>query len=411
MGGSGATSRARISPTERRFALLGWGFGAVLAVSLYAGLLAFAPAHSDTAVAIQESGDAVAAASPIVVASAENEDADWLIEQTASALAEALSDITRLEERLFEVEADLQAARAGQTVIAQRIDGVENLVAQSGGMDGETSAQRDADPTQQVVPRAEAQPAEETEARAVEAEPASTDTALTFEPAYSPPAPRVILAAPITQQGSPRRIAAELENQSDPVAISRRPMPDPDDAELARAVDDLALEIISGGDNTTLPDGVMGGQLLPPRLANTRAQAAARAQDIVEPAEQEIAMAGADELITGSIVADEPLEADIAELDAVISHTPFGLDLGGVGTLEEIDRLWRSHQERFASVLGPLVPRIMLRQTPDGALDLRLVAGPIEDAADAALACARLRAAGASDCLPSIYDGQLLSQR
>ncbi len=94
-----------------------------------------------------------------------------------------------------------------------------------------------------------------------------------------------------------------------------------------------------------------------------------------------------------------------------ISQTPFAVDIGGATTLEGIDALWMNHAERYADTLAALTPRILLQQTSDGALDIRLVAGPINDAADAAMLCAQLVAAGLDRCLPAIFDGQQLALR
>lgn len=110
--------------------------------------------------------------------------------------------------------------------------------------------------------------------------------------------------------------------------------------------------------------------------------------------------------------ATDPM--DMPEGDApgmLISQTPFAIDLGGAASLEEVDRLWRERTDAFDTILQDLSPRILLQQTSDGALDLRLVAGPIQDAADAALLCAQLVAAGLERCLPAVYDGQQLALR
>jgi hypothetical protein len=94
-----------------------------------------------------------------------------------------------------------------------------------------------------------------------------------------------------------------------------------------------------------------------------------------------------------------------------VSQTPFAIDIGGSNTLEGIDALWMNYAESYADTLAELTPRILLQQTSDGALDLRLVAGPINDAADAAMLCAQLVAAGLERCLPAIFDGQQLALR
>lgn len=106
---------------------------------------------------------------------------------------------------------------------------------------------------------------------------------------------------------------------------------------------------------------------------------------------------------------DTPLPSEQPML--AVSQTPFAIDIGGAATLEDIDTLWIDQQARFSESLGGLTPRILLQQTSTGTLDLRLVAGPINDAADAAILCAQLVAAGLERCLPAIFDGQQLALR
>lgn len=120
-----------------------------------------------------------------------------------------------------------------------------------------------------------------------------------------------------------------------------------------------------------------------------------------------------DDLTTASIPSQGevmPATDDLPEA-MLVSQTPFAVDIGGASTLEGIDALWREREEVYGIVLEGLNPRILLQQTSDGALDLRLVAGPIHDAADAAILCAQLVASGLQRCLPAIYDGQQLALR
>lgn len=120
-----------------------------------------------------------------------------------------------------------------------------------------------------------------------------------------------------------------------------------------------------------------------------------------------------DDLTTASIPSQEaPIAGSEEQPEAVlVSQTPFAVDIGGAASLEGIDILWRERTETYGSVLQGLTPRILLQQTSDGSLELRLVAGPIHDAADAAVLCAQLVASGLQRCLPAIFDGQQLALR
>lgn len=120
-----------------------------------------------------------------------------------------------------------------------------------------------------------------------------------------------------------------------------------------------------------------------------------------------------DDLTTASIPSrGSPAATDRERTEAVlVSQTPFAIDIGGAASLEGIDILWRERMDAYGSVLDGLTPRILLQQTSGGSLELRLVAGPIHDAADAAVLCAQLVASGLQRCLPAIFDGQQLALR
>jgi hypothetical protein len=94
-----------------------------------------------------------------------------------------------------------------------------------------------------------------------------------------------------------------------------------------------------------------------------------------------------------------------------VARAEFGLDIGSARTLEGLRALWTAALQRHAAQLDGLQPIIHLRERPRPAgLELRLVAGPIPNAAAAARLCARLSAAGAL-CQPAVFDGQRLAVR
>jgi hypothetical protein len=91
--------------------------------------------------------------------------------------------------------------------------------------------------------------------------------------------------------------------------------------------------------------------------------------------------------------------------------TEFGIDLGGASTIEGLRALWVATQRRHAAQLAGLRPTLHLRERarPGGA-ELRLVAGPIANAATAARLCAAIAAAGAA-CQAVVFDGQRVALR
>jgi hypothetical protein len=94
-----------------------------------------------------------------------------------------------------------------------------------------------------------------------------------------------------------------------------------------------------------------------------------------------------------------------------VSKTEFGLDLGSATTVEALRTAWAVALRRHGTLLEGLHPVVQTRERPRaGAVELRLVAGPIPNAAAAARLCAAMTAAGAI-CAPALFDGQRLAGR
>jgi len=112
------------------------------------------------------------------------------------------------------------------------------------------------------------------------------------------------------------------------------------------------------------------------------------------------------------VAAATPAEsADTA--DAVlprIQRTEFGIDVGGANSITGLRALWRGlSKSRSNTPLAALQPIIVIREGTSGrGMQLRLVAGPLSDAATAAKLCAVMTESG-RDCETAVYDGQRLS--
>jgi len=89
----------------------------------------------------------------------------------------------------------------------------------------------------------------------------------------------------------------------------------------------------------------------------------------------------------------------------------FGIDLGSANSLEGLRTLWNAVRQKHTASLEGLRPIVHLRERPRPApVELRLVAGPLANAAAAARLCAAMTPAGAL-CQPSVFDGQRLAVR
>ena len=103
--------------------------------------------------------------------------------------------------------------------------------------------------------------------------------------------------------------------------------------------------------------------------------------------------------------------ANPAGRNSVVTKTEFAVDVGGEATIEALRTLWLSLRTRHAALFEGLRPVIGIRDGgKPGAVDLRLIVGPLTDAAAAARLCGTL-AMGGLACQPTIFDGQRLALR
>jgi hypothetical protein len=95
--------------------------------------------------------------------------------------------------------------------------------------------------------------------------------------------------------------------------------------------------------------------------------------------------------------------------DTPVAHTDFGVDLGSASSIKGLRVLWHGILKSNASEVNALHPIIVLKERANGSgIQLRLVAGPLTDAAAAAKICAVL-AEKRRPCETSVYDGQRLA--
>lgn len=95
------------------------------------------------------------------------------------------------------------------------------------------------------------------------------------------------------------------------------------------------------------------------------------------------------------------------EIATPVARTEFGVDIGTANSVDGLRALWRGLSKTAA--LNGLRPIIVVRERSNGlGMQLRLVAGPLTDAAAAARICATM-AEGKRSCETSVFDGQRLA--
>jgi hypothetical protein len=116
------------------------------------------------------------------------------------------------------------------------------------------------------------------------------------------------------------------------------------------------------------------------------------------------------------VVASAPPAQEEPELDAApaapilaLQRTEFGVDVGGANSLPGLRALWRGLlKSRSNAALATLRPIIVIKEGTNGlGMQLRLVAGPIGDAAAAAKICAAMAQYDRS-CTTTVFEGQRL---
>jgi hypothetical protein len=107
--------------------------------------------------------------------------------------------------------------------------------------------------------------------------------------------------------------------------------------------------------------------------------------------------------------ADEP-QAGAPKL--AVQRTEFGVDVGGANSVGGLRALWRGLlKSRSNAPLTALRPIIVVREGRTGlGMQLRLVAGPLSDAAAAAKICAVL-IENERTCETTVFDGQRLAMK
>jgi hypothetical protein len=117
--------------------------------------------------------------------------------------------------------------------------------------------------------------------------------------------------------------------------------------------------------------------------------------------------------VVASVALDDKVDPEASESAAPklpVQRTEFGVDVGGANSVGGLRALWRGLlKSRSSAALTTLRPIIVIREGHNGlGMQLRLVAGPLDDAAGAAKICASL-IENERPCETTVFDGQRLA--
>src|SRR6202158_4246715 len=127
-----------------------------------------------------------------------------------------------------------------------------------------------------------------------------------------------------------------------------------------------------------------------------------------------VTMAPMPEVVATAPPADEgePDASRAAPPRLAVQRTEFGVDVGGANSIGGLRALWRGLlKSRSNGALTTLRPIIVVREGSVGlGMQLRLVAGPLDDAAGAGKICAG-RIENERPCETTVFDGQRLAMK
>ncbi|TWC06745.1 hypothetical protein FBZ93_10132 [Bradyrhizobium macuxiense] len=144
-----------------------------------------------------------------------------------------------------------------------------------------------------------------------------------------------------------------------------------------------------------------------PMLASLEPAASKASEAVKPPTANDVSAAPIPPLV---ITPDPDSDAEDDAPKAQIHRTEFGVDLGTANSVNGLRALWRGLLKSKANApLAALRPIIVIKENSNGlGMQLRLVAGPLNDAGTAARICAGLSLVQRT-CETAVYDGQRLA--
>lgn len=371
-----------------------WRLGAWAAVSVGAVVLAFVTSQSSVSLRRDQTAsiDLVRQAQQIQLAARESQNET---RRLASAIDTLNSDRDRLYSKVAVLEQGLDSVTGSIARQAPAPSSSQAIASAAGASQASANAAPAANPSAPASTPASPAPAPASSAAAAP----STGTSADPQPpaGKASPAPAV---APVAVTAP-----AVLEKQ-DKQASKPPPAPEPNATTVA------SLSAPPAAPTPAQPSGALmasKSMMGPPDPA---------AGKLIEPASpipssppKTVTSAPLPEISTLSARASEQADPGPAPVapELPVRRTEFGVDVGGANSVPGLRALWRGLlKSRSNAALSSLRPIIVIKENNNGlGMQLRLVAGPIGDAAAAAKVCASLNV-NDRGCTTTVYEGQRL---
>ena len=277
-------------------------------------------------------------------------------QQIQAVASENQNEARRLASAIDTLNSDRDRLYSRVTVLEQGLDSVTGAIARQN-----SATAASAPPAPASSPTAETRPAPQSPGPA----PAASQVATTV--AATPEKPRTALPeqAAVAASSPAQGISNAAATPATPLMASKSIMAPPDSA---------------------------AGKLIEP--------------DPVTPPKPEVTASAP------SVDNPEANESQAAAAQQAVQRTEFGVDVGGANSLNGLRALWRGLlKSKSTASLATLRPIIVVKESNSGlGMQLRLVAGPLNDAATAAKICAAMIESQRT-CETAVFDGQRLAMK
>ena len=327
-------------------------------------------------------------------------------QQVQSVARESQNETRRLAAAIDTLNSDRDRTFTRLSTLEQGLDSVTGAIArQSSAAAAPPPTPAPANTTTSSAPSASAGPTASAPQPAADgATPAPVPEAAATEPA-----PLIGPVATTTAVLTGKQADAKRRDQANAkmAAAAPTPIPSPSPAVPAPA-------------NSPATTATMTPLLTPKSMMGPPDPAAPK---LIEPEPAKTAAAPPESSATATRDADKPdtdkpatektaaaEAAPQASPQLAVNRTEFGVDVGGANSVSGLRALWRGLlKSRSNAQLAALQPIIVIKEGNSGlGMQLRLVAGPLTDAATAAKICATM-VENERPCATTVYDGQHLA--
>jgi hypothetical protein len=315
-------------------------------------------------------------------------------QQVQLAAKETQSEARRLASAIETLNGDRDRLYSRVAVLEQGLDSVTGTIARQNPTPPSSSSQVSASPASAISsPVASSSPT------------APAPSAATSPPAATSPAPAVTASVdppPAAAKPAPAPMVAPVVATTAAVA---------DKQASAAATPEPGPPIASVGAPKPATAQASGSLMASKSMMAPPDPAAGKLIEAATPPKT-VTSAPMPEVVAVAPATPEETESDQASMapETAVKRTEFGVDVGGANSIPGLRALWRGLlKSRSNAALTTLRPIIVIKENNNGlGMQLRLVAGPISDAAAAAKICASLTV-NDRNCTTAVFEGQRLA--